>query len=95
MKANLNSRKVRRYRQQLAYIYGQRCLCCGSTEALTLDHVVPRSQGGPNKLTNFQLLCAPCNVAKGDQLIDYRPWLPGSLPGGSLLSARVYSYATS
>jgi 5-methylcytosine-specific restriction endonuclease McrA len=30
------------------------------------DHMVPLSRGGLNDVTNIQLLCSPCNVAKGD-----------------------------
>ncbi|MCK6514648.1 HNH endonuclease [Myxococcota bacterium] len=28
---------------------------------LTIDHIIPRCEGGSNKLTNLQLACAPCN----------------------------------
>lgn len=34
---------------------------------LTKDHVVPRSKGGPDKLSNYQTMCAPCNVRKGNK----------------------------
>lgn len=30
------------------------------------DHMVPLSRGGLNDVTNIQLLCSPCNLAKGD-----------------------------
>jgi 5-methylcytosine-specific restriction endonuclease McrA len=36
---------------------------------LTLDHVVPRSRGGPGSLSNLVPACGPCNVAKGDRMI--------------------------
>lgn len=32
---------------------------------LSLDHVVPYSQGGPYTLANLQTLCIPCNLRKG------------------------------
>lgn len=30
-----------------------------------MDHVTPWSQGGPTELDNLQLLCGPCDIAKG------------------------------
>jgi len=44
---------------------GRACLSCGATEDLAIDHVIPRSQGGPNDPSNFQVLCRSCNSAKG------------------------------
>jgi len=35
-------------------------------EDLTLDHIVPRSQGGTNHINNFWLMCQECNRSKGD-----------------------------
>jgi 5-methylcytosine-specific restriction endonuclease McrA len=32
---------------------------------MTKDHVVPKSRGGKNTLSNYQPMCAPCNTAKG------------------------------
>lgn len=42
------------------------CRWCSTGEGLTLDHVIPAARGGSNTLSNLQLLCAACNVAKGD-----------------------------
>ena len=44
---------------------GFRCQYCGSARHLTIDHVVPRSRGGPNSWENVVTSCAPCNVRKG------------------------------
>lgn len=41
-----------------------KCLRCGSTKNLTIDHIVPRKQGGSNAQTNWQVLCRPCNQKK-------------------------------
>lgn len=35
--------------------------------ALEVDHIVPRSQGGSNDLSNLQALCSLCNVQKLDR----------------------------
>jgi len=45
--------------------YRHRCLYCGSTENLTIDHIIPWSRGGGSAYGNFQVLCEPCNFAKG------------------------------
>jgi 5-methylcytosine-specific restriction endonuclease McrA len=44
------------------------CQYCGrkfSTSDLSLDHVVPRSQGGGNSWQNIVCCCLRCNVRKG------------------------------
>jgi len=55
--------------------YGKKCLACGSTEHLTVDHVIPLSQGGTNTKDNLQPLCLACNCSKGVKTIDYRIWI--------------------
>ncbi|MFP4105859.1 MAG: HNH endonuclease [Phycisphaerae bacterium] len=45
-----------------------RCQYCGKrfpTSELTLDHVVPRSQGGKMSWANIVCCCVACNVKKG------------------------------
>lgn len=32
---------------------------------LTIDHIIPKFQGGKNTLKNYQVLCLFCNRAKG------------------------------
>jgi 5-methylcytosine-specific restriction endonuclease McrA len=47
---------------------GSRCQYCGkrhSTTELSLDHVVPRSQGGRSTWDNIVCCCIKCNVKKG------------------------------
>lgn len=54
---------LRRIRAQ----QGDKCACCKS--ALNgkgeIDHIAPLSKGGTNFPNNLQLLCKPCNCAKG------------------------------
>ena len=48
-----------------------RCVYCGETGGrLTLDHVVPRSKGGGSEWENVVTSCAPCNLRKGDRLLE-------------------------
>jgi len=49
---------------------GWRCQYCGSAGKLTLDHVVPRSRGGDSVWENVVTSCAPCNLKKGNRLLD-------------------------
>ena len=50
---------------------GWRCVYCGTTAGrLTLDHVIPRSRGGESVWENVVTACAPCNLRKGDRLLE-------------------------
>lgn len=45
------------------------CAYCGASGVpMHLDHVVPRSRGGPDDPTNLVTACAPCNLSKNDLL---------------------------
>lgn len=62
---------------------GYKCLKCKCTDyfQLTIDHIVPLSEGGKNIPSNMQTLCQVCNQYKGNQTIDYRTILyPGERP---------------
>ncbi|HZR91160.1 MAG TPA: HNH endonuclease [Gaiellaceae bacterium] len=50
---------------------GWSCVYCGASDVrLTLDHVVPRSRGGDSVWENVVTSCAPCNLRKGNRLLD-------------------------
>jgi 5-methylcytosine-specific restriction endonuclease McrA len=50
---------------------GWRCMYCGTSAGrLTLDHVVPRSRGGESSWENVVTSCAPCNLRKGNRLLE-------------------------
>jgi len=54
----------------LLSMYGNTCLYCGhpiSWENSELDHIVPRADGGVNRLENLAVVCLPCNREKGRQ----------------------------
>lgn len=50
---------------------GNKCLRCGKTEKLSIDHIVPLSKGGDNSSDNLQTLCLTCNSCKQDATISY------------------------
>src|SRR6186997_3044497 len=50
---------------------GWRCVYCGTSSGrLTLGHVVPRSRGGDSVWENVVTSCAPCNLRKGNRLVE-------------------------
>lgn len=42
----------------------------GEEVLMTKDHIIPRSQGGSNKLSNYQPMCSECNHKKGNSIED-------------------------
>ncbi|RJQ74577.1 HNH endonuclease [Pseudonocardiaceae bacterium YIM PH 21723] len=50
-----------------------RCAYCGG-RADTIDHVVPRSKGGPHTWENVVASCAKCNHRKADKLLVDLGW---------------------
>lgn len=65
-------------RERLIAEYGDICLRCKlepgvDDPPLAVDHIIPVAKGGQNRLSNYQLLCGPCNSWKGLRVIDFRP----------------------
>ncbi len=64
----LPRQQVKFNRRNLYARDGNRCQYCGKhfpTSELSLDHVVPRSQGGLTTWENVVCACVRCNVRKG------------------------------
>ncbi len=58
------------------YVYKRddyKCLACGSTENLTIDHIIPISKGGRYTVENYQTLCTECNGFKDDMIYTFLP----------------------
>lgn len=51
------------------YLTGER-IDLNNTRSYHLDHIVPRSKGGDNSLSNCQIACRTANLAKGDLLLE-------------------------
>ena len=68
------------------------CQYCGVVRGtLTVDHVIPRSKGGPSTWENIVTCCAPCNRRKGDRLpkqANMHPRRRPKAPSGDYLCAR-------
>ena len=43
------------------------CIYCGSESDLTLEHILPRSRGGPDIPDNAVWVCKKCNSSKGSK----------------------------
>lgn len=50
-----------------------RCVYCGA-RAETIDHVVPRSRGGPHAWENCVACCVKCNHRKADKTLAELGW---------------------
>ena len=57
------------------------CQYCGTTSHLTVDHVIPRSRGGPSDWENIVTSCAPCNRRKGNRTTVETGMHPGASRG--------------
>ena len=42
------------------------CQCCGSSQSIEYDHIMPFSCGGTSVVSNIQLLCLKCNRSKSN-----------------------------
>jgi len=55
-------------RQYLFLKFNRTCVYCGvkgEGVRLEVEHVIPRSRGGSDRVSNLALACEPCNKAKG------------------------------
>ena len=51
-------------RKEVLHRDGNRCVKCGSTEHLEVDHILNVARGGTHHLDNLQTLCAACHREK-------------------------------
>jgi 5-methylcytosine-specific restriction endonuclease McrA len=92
---------VAQRRRRVREIYGTRCYLCkrrckvrphdaattarGRAKTFTVDHLIPRSKGGPDAIWNLRPCCDGCNNRKANNLPKtdqirghfWRPLFPG------------------
>lgn len=76
-----------------------RCAYCGRT-GRTIDHVLPRAQGGKTTWLNCVAACLKCNGDKADRTpeqagmrLEIEPWVPTMEDLGLVRSTRRYVWA--
>jgi hypothetical protein len=58
-------------REYLLEKWSRKCAYCGKTDVpLEIEHVIPKSKGGTNRVSNLTLACRPCNKRKGNKPIE-------------------------
>jgi 5-methylcytosine-specific restriction endonuclease McrA len=58
-------------REYLLEKWGRKCTYCGKEHApLEIEHIVPRSRGGSNRVSNLDLACNPCNDKKDNRPVE-------------------------
>lgn len=72
-------KELRWVKRQLIKRDGSVCALClqsfASMKEITLDHIIPRSQGGNDLIENLQLAHLHCNQDKGSMMPDeYELW---------------------
>jgi 5-methylcytosine-specific restriction endonuclease McrA len=58
-------------REYLLEKFNRKCCYCGAKDVpLEIEHIVPKSRGGSNRVSNLCLSCRPCNVKKGNMTAE-------------------------
>ena len=60
------------WKQSIKEKWNNECAYCGSKDNLTIDHIIPRSKGGNNFLTNVICSCESCNLSKSHS--EWEEW---------------------
>lgn len=51
--------------------WGRKCVYCGKENVpLEIEHIIPKSKGGSDRISNLTLACHECNQKKGNQSIE-------------------------
>ncbi|MFP5274601.1 RNA-guided endonuclease IscB [Coleofasciculus sp.] len=58
-------------REYMLEKWHRKCAYCGVTDTrLEIDHIIPRSKSGSNRVSNLTLSCTKCNQKKGNKPIE-------------------------
>lgn len=67
-------RKKKNAKRDFKERWGNVCIYCGgkfSIHELTIDHVVPKCQGGEDDESNYVVACEPCNLRKANDTLGH------------------------
>lgn len=67
---------------------GARCVYCGATENLSVDHIFARIKGGADNVENLVCSCKSCNSSKGKK--DMMAWYNEREQFPSIMMLRRY-----
>jgi len=56
--------------KELIKLYSSPCIACGTTERVTIDHIIPIARGGTHSVGNLQSLCLKCNSSKNHRTMS-------------------------
>jgi len=56
--------------KELIKLYSSPCIACGTTERVTIDHIIPIARGGAHSIGNLQPLCLKCNASKNHRTMS-------------------------
>lgn len=58
-------------REYMLEKWHRKCAYCGATDTqLEIEHIIPKSKGGSNRVSNLTLSCTKCNQKKGNKPIE-------------------------
>ena len=58
-------------REYLLEKWGRKCAYCGAENVpLEVEHIVPKTRGGSNRLSNLAIACTPCNQKKNSMTAE-------------------------
>jgi hypothetical protein len=58
-------------REYLLEKFGRTCIYCGAKNVpFEIEHVIPKSKGGSDRVSNLTLACRECNQKKGNQSLE-------------------------
>ena len=64
----LQSYEIREY---LLEKFGRKCVYCGEENVpLQVEHIIPKTRGGSNRVSNLTIACKECNQRKGNQTAE-------------------------
>jgi len=58
-------------KEYLLWKYKHKCVYCGKSDIpLQVEHIIPKSRGGSNRISNLTISCVSCNLKKGNKTAE-------------------------